>query len=267
MCKAICPSSYKGGGGGAYKYSLFNSINRSLTCSFPLFWGFLVDIEYPRYIQLHGVEIVPDQGPQLELTRVSRLHQLQEIHHITIIILSVQIWRIVTYLNHCFGVGNFPAYIHDDVITMKDNWQVRVNVGTTWIGITVFHIQVTFIFLSHNIEGGFRGMHVFPAKHSYVWLPRKCDFRTDRRRTKWSLCAAMLRSRHKCDYRTDTQTDAAQSDPYVSLCFAGDTSATTGQTHRRTDRRRTNRICYLCLTVIDLSQSRVVCCNKSQSRL
>ena len=28
-----------------------------------------------------------------------------------------------------------------------------------------------------------------------------------------------------------------------------------------------NRICYLCLTEIDLSQSRVVCCNKSQSRL
>ena len=27
-----------------------------------------------------------------------------------------------------------------------------------------------------------------------------------------------------------------------------------------------NRICYLCLTEIDLSQSRVVCCNKSQSR-
>ena len=48
-------------------------------------------------------------------------------------------------------------------------------------------------------------MHVSPAKHSYVWLPRKCDYRTDRhthgqtdrRRTKWSLCAAMLRRRHK----------------------------------------------------------------------
>ena len=28
-------------------------------------------------------------------------------------------------------------------------------------------------------------------------LPRKCDKRSDRRRTKWSLCAAMLRRRHK----------------------------------------------------------------------
>ena len=35
-----------------------------------------------------------------------------------------------------------------------------------------------------------------PAKHSYAWLPRKCDYRTDRRRTKWSLSAAMLRRRH-----------------------------------------------------------------------
>ena len=34
-----------------------------------------------------------------------------------------------------------------------------------------------------------------------MWLPRKCDYRrdgrTDRRRTKWSLCAAMLCRRHK----------------------------------------------------------------------
>ena len=50
-----------------------------------------------------------------------------------------------------------------------------------------------------NIVAAFKGMHVSPAKHSYAWLPRKCD------------------------YRTDGQTDAGQSDPYVPLCFAGDT--------------------------------------------
>ena len=53
----------------------------------------------------------------------------------------------------------------------------------------------------YNIVVAFRGMHVSPAKHSYAWLPRKCDYRTDRRtdrrQTKWSLCAAMLRRRHK----------------------------------------------------------------------
>ena len=41
---------------------------------------------------------------------------------------------------------------------------------------------------------------------SYACLPRKCDYRTDartqtdRRRTKWSLCAAMLRRRHKNEF-------------------------------------------------------------------
>ena len=30
-----------------------------------------------------------------------------------------------------------------------------------------------------NIVAAFRGMHVSPAKHSYAWLPRKCDYRTD----------------------------------------------------------------------------------------
>ena len=48
-----------------------------------------------------------------------------------------------------------------------------------------------------NIVAAFREMHVSPTKHSYAWLPRKCDYRTDRQRTKWSLCAAMLRRRHK----------------------------------------------------------------------
>ena len=46
-----------------------------------------------------------------------------------------------------------------------------------------------------NIVAAFRGMHVSPAKHSYAWLPKRCDF----------------------------QTDAGQSDPYVPLFFAGDT--------------------------------------------
>ena len=51
-----------------------------------------------------------------------------------------------------------------------------------------------------NIVAAFRRMLVSPAKHSYVRLPRKCDYRTDR------------------------QTDAGQSDPYVPLCFAVDTT-------------------------------------------
>ena len=40
-------------------------------------------------------------------------------------------------------------------------------------------------------------MNVSPAKHSYAWLPHNTHRRTDWRWTKWSLCAAMLRRRHK----------------------------------------------------------------------
>ena len=52
-----------------------------------------------------------------------------------------------------------------------------------------------------KIVAEFWRMHVLPAKHTYVWLPKKCDYQTDnhtdRHQTKWSLCATMLRRRHK----------------------------------------------------------------------
>ena len=65
-----------------------------------------------------------------------------------------------------------------------------------------------------KIVAAFRGMHVSPAKHSYASV-------------------------------TDGQTDDGQSDPYVLLCFAGDTKSTsslkylifiTGSPHRRATR-------------------------------
>ena len=62
-----------------------------------------------------------------------------------------------------------------------------------------------------NIVAAFWVMHVSPAKHSYTWLTRKCDYRTDRHRER------------QTDRQTDGQTDARQSDPYVLLCFPGDT--------------------------------------------
>ena len=48
-----------------------------------------------------------------------------------------------------------------------------------------------------KIVAAFGGMHVSSAEHRYARLPRKCDYRIDRRRIKWSLCAAMLCRRHK----------------------------------------------------------------------
>ena len=73
----------------------------------------------------------------------------------------------------------------------------------------------------------FRGMHMSPAKHSYVWLPRKCDYRTDT----------------PTDWQTDRQTDTGQSDPYVPLCFAGNTKMS--EWDRKTDGHRSiGRNCY-----------------------
>ena len=81
--------------------------------------------------------------------------------------------------------------------------KIKVQIRNSKLDYT--YTQGTCIWI--NIVAAFRGMHVSPAKHSYAWLPRKCDYRTDAR----------------TDGRTDGQTDARQSDTYVPLCFAGDT--------------------------------------------
>ena len=79
-----------------------------------------------------------------------------------------------------------------------------------------FHkIDMDFGFVASTLKAGltvihvatFQGMHVSPAKHSFAWLHRKCDYQTDRRRTKLSLCAAMLRRRYKKPSRGLNTTD------------------------------------------------------------
>ena len=73
-------------------------------------------------------------------------------------------------------------------------------------------MYITFVFISialvelwstrkseiSNIVAVFRGMHVSPAKHSYAWLPRKCDYRTDA--------------------RTDGRTDRQTPDKVIPMC-------------------------------------------------
>ena len=63
----------------------------------------------------------------------------------------------------------------------------------------VYEVETKIPLLLQKIVAAFRGMHVSPAKHSFG----KCDRQTDR--------------------QTDRQMDDGQSDPYVSICFAGDT--------------------------------------------
>ena len=64
-----------------------------------------------------------------------------------------------------------------------------------------YHLYLQWRILSNlevKIVAAFRGMHVSPAKHSYASATDgRTDGQTDRRRTKWSLCVAMLRRRHK----------------------------------------------------------------------
>ena len=46
----------------------------------------------------------------------------------------------------------------------------------------------------------FWGMHLSPSKHSYAWLPRKCDYRTDRHT------------------HTDERTDRQTPDKVIPMC-------------------------------------------------
>ena len=101
---------------------------------------------------------------------------------------------------YCFSIANELK----DNIGKAEQQQYGTNVYGT------FYNNRQNQTINTNIVAAFPGMHVLPAKHSYVWLPRKCDYRTDthtqtdrqtdvltdRHRTKWSLCAAMLRRQH-----------------------------------------------------------------------
>lgn len=48
-----------------------------LTCALPLLGRLLVDVEDSRNLQLHGVKVRANQGPQLERARLTGLHQLR----------------------------------------------------------------------------------------------------------------------------------------------------------------------------------------------
>ena len=96
-----------------------------------------------------------------------------------------QIWRIVVLNKFDLEIGQRSRSWHG------------VNGRGLSQGSCMPNINALSLILQ-NIVAAFRGMHLSPAKHSYAWLPRKCDYRTDR----WT------------DRQTDGQTDAWQSDLY-----------------------------------------------------
>ena len=93
--------------------------------------------------------------------------------------------------------------------------QCRTETNFLWIfRFLIFSIVYNMYFgccsIKQKIVAAFRGMHVLPAKHSYASVTDgQTDGRTDR----------------QTGGRTDRHTDGGQSDPYVSLCFAGDTKS------------------------------------------
>ena len=71
----------------------------------------------------------------------------------------------------------------------------RMNMTSISIYNDFLHISVIH---NDNIVAAFWGMHVSPAKHSYAWLPRKCDYRTDR--------------------HTDRRTDRQTTQKVIPMC-------------------------------------------------
>ena len=123
---------------------------------------------------------------------------------------------ITFYYN--FGYYNFDLQTTEIVMTeivikklLQFRWVITISVATLVNDLTNTNLynrkvkksNATFLTFiddwnyQEKIVAAVQGMHVSPAKHSYAWLPIKCDYwtdrLTDRRRTKWSPCAAMLR--------------------------------------------------------------------------
>ena len=108
-----------------------------------------------------------------------------------------------------------PAEDHQQTVNYKKTTRMT---GFRWTHFSwAIHQYVAVTIWS---EGGFRQRRIpsatyfrpamdpplgSPTKYSDVWLPRKCDYRTDthiwtdRHRTKACLCADMLRMRRKTE--------------------------------------------------------------------
>ena len=111
---------------------------------------------------------------------------------------------IFYYLNFVLfsNIRNWISNIRKWISNIKNEFQILEN------EFQIFENR--WYFLISEKLAAFQGMQVSPAKHSYSWLPRKCDYRTDTRidrRTyrqtldKGSLCVAMLRRQHKNEFQ------------------------------------------------------------------
>ena len=82
-------------------------------------------------------------------------------------LLSQRTWTVHYYpISHTFPFNRLQLFFSES--RGSENWFCCLfsgSLGWSWVIIRI-----------ENIVAAFQGMHVSPAKHSYAWLPRKCDY-------------------------------------------------------------------------------------------
>ena len=157
--------------------------------------------------KLHTVKVIR-QNNTLSRSYAKITHcqgHMPKLHTVKIIRQNYTLSRSYAKITHC--QGHMPKLHTVKVICQN------YTLSRSYAKITQCKGHMTQIckYISYTCTrmAAFQGMHVLPTKHSYVWLPRKCDYwkdrqthgRTDRRWTEWSICATMLRRWHKNDMR------------------------------------------------------------------
>ena len=87
---------------------------------------------------------------------------------------GVIVYGHVPECNVTFGRGRLHNVWWDPHIDHKI--QQHLNKSGIWIILLTPEENIHTL----NIVASFRGMHASPTKHSYAWLPIKCDYRTNR---------------------------------------------------------------------------------------
>ena len=87
---------------------------------------------------------------------------------------------------HLHHFSTATHYCDEQAVKVDNVYKVCLLVYTTKDQISVKYVTAqkmcsrwSFKQVHTNIVAAFRGMHVSPAKHSFAWLQRNCDYRTD----------------------------------------------------------------------------------------
>ena len=97
---------------------------------------------------------------------------------------TCQIW--IGYLKISWKKFTFIGYLSEWLMKTKFIIALALWVNLKIINKNEFMTTLALgLYIRNNIMAAFRGMHVSSAKHSYAWLLRKCDYRTDTQTHGW----------------------------------------------------------------------------------